>query len=86
MMILLIWYVLVRLCLSSTQEETLVTTAAYSTKEVNPSLAKPPLNFNGGLAKLGLTSLVASNYFTKDCQSGSNCIHHWSGAPFTNLV
>ena len=30
------------------------------TKEVNPSLAKPPLNFNGGLAKLGLTSLVKS--------------------------
>ena len=30
----------------------------YFTKEVNPSLAKPPLKFNGGLAKLGLTSLV----------------------------
>ena len=28
------------------------------TKEVNPSLAKPPLKFNGGLANLGLTSLV----------------------------
>ena len=26
--------------------------------EVNPSLAKPPLNFNGFLAKLQLTSLV----------------------------
>ena len=31
---------------------------AYYTKEVNPSLVKPPLKFNGGLAKLGLTSLV----------------------------
>ena len=31
---------------------------AYVTKEVNPSLAKPPLKFNGGLAKLGLTSLA----------------------------
>ena len=31
---------------------------AYFTKEVNPSLAKPPLNFNGGLANLGFTSLV----------------------------
>ena len=29
-----------------------------ATREVNPSLAKPPLKFNGGLAKLGLTSLV----------------------------
>ena len=32
--------------------------AVYFTKEVNPSLAKPPLLFNGGLAKLGLTSFV----------------------------
>ena len=31
---------------------------AYFTKEVNPSLAKPPLKFNGCLAKLELTSLV----------------------------
>ena len=30
----------------------------YFTKEVNPSLAKPPLKFNDGLAKLGLTSSV----------------------------
>ena len=30
----------------------------YSTMEVNPSLGKPPLNFNDRLAKLGLTSLV----------------------------
>ena len=28
------------------------------TKAVNPSLAKTPLNFNGALAKLGLTSFV----------------------------
>ena len=26
---------------------------AYFTKEVNPSLAKPTLNFNGSLANLG---------------------------------
>ena len=30
----------------------------YLTKEVNPSLAKSPLNFNGSLAKLGSTFLV----------------------------
>ena len=30
----------------------------YFIKEVNPSLAKPPSNFDGGLAKLWLTSLV----------------------------
>ena len=30
----------------------------YFTKEVNPSLAKLPLKFNGSLAKLGLTSFV----------------------------
>ena len=30
---------------------------AYFTKEVNQSLAKPPLNFNGGLAKLWLSSV-----------------------------
>ena len=30
---------------------------ANFTKEVNPSLAKPPLKYNGVLAKLGLTSL-----------------------------
>ena len=34
------------------------TTVAFFIKEVNPSLAKLPLKFNGGLAKLGLTSLV----------------------------
>ena len=34
------------------------TPVAYFTREVNPSLAKPPSNFDGGLAKLGLTSLV----------------------------
>ena len=28
------------------------------TKEVNPSVAKPPPEFNGGLAKRGLTTLV----------------------------
>ena len=28
------------------------------TKEINPSLAKPPLKFNGGLAKFGLIFLV----------------------------
>ena len=33
-------------------------TVAYFTREINPSLAKLPLNCNGGLAKLGLTSLV----------------------------
>ena len=33
-------------------------TVAYFTKEVNPSLAKQPLKFNGGFAKLGLTSIV----------------------------
>ena len=31
---------------------------AYFTEEVNRCLAKPPLKFNGGLAKLGLTSWV----------------------------
>ena len=31
---------------------------AYFTKKVDPSLAKPLLNFNGGLAKLGLAPLV----------------------------
>ena len=31
---------------------------ACFTKEVNPSLTKPPLDTNGGLVKLGLTSLV----------------------------
>ena len=31
---------------------------ACFTMEVNPSLAKLPLKFNGSLAKLGLTSLV----------------------------
>ena len=29
---------------------------AYFTKKVKQNLAKPPLNFNDGLAKLGLTS------------------------------
>ena len=33
-------------------------TGAYFDKEVTPSLAKPPLNFNSGLAEPGLTSLV----------------------------
>ena len=28
------------------------------TKEVNPNLAKPPLKFDGGLAKLRITSIV----------------------------
>ena len=32
---------------------TLCNTVVYFTKGENPSLAKPPLNFNGGLAKLG---------------------------------
>ena len=31
---------------------------AYFTVEVNPSLAKQPLNLNGGLAKLGMASIV----------------------------
>ena len=31
---------------------------AYLTIKVNPSLAKRPLNFNGRLAKLGLTFIV----------------------------
>ena len=31
---------------------------AYFTKEVNSNIAKPPLNFSGGLATLGLTSLI----------------------------
>ena len=30
---------------------------AFFTKEINPSLAKPPLKFSGGFAKLGLTFL-----------------------------
>ena len=30
----------------------------YFTKEFNPSLAKPPLDSNGGLANLGLTSSI----------------------------
>ena len=33
-------------------------TVAYFTEEVKPSFAKSPLNFNGGLAKLGLTYLI----------------------------
>ena len=33
-------------------------TVPYFTKEVNPSLAKSPLNFNGGLVKFGLISLL----------------------------
>ena len=34
------------------------TPMAHFTKEVNPSLAKPPLNFNGGLAKHRLPSQI----------------------------
>ena len=34
------------------------TSVAYFTYDVNQSVAKPPLNFNGGLAELGLTSVV----------------------------
>ena len=30
----------------------------YFTKEVDPCLAKLPLNFNGALAKIGLTVIV----------------------------
>ena len=30
----------------------------YITKEVTPSLSKSPLNFNGGLVKLVITSLM----------------------------
>ena len=33
-------------------------TVVYFAKEANSNLAKAPLNFNGGLAKLGLTVLV----------------------------
>ena len=43
------------------QQSTILLTAppvAYFTKEVNPSLDKQPLNFNGGLAKLESTSLA----------------------------
>ena len=46
----------------STQSKKSVTqdslTVACLNKEVHPSSAKPPLKFNGGLAKLGLTSLL----------------------------
>ena len=45
------------------------TTLAYFTKEVNQSSAEPPLNFNGGKAKPGLTSWVK----------------YAPGAPFTNM-
>ena len=31
---------------------------AYFTKDANQSLAKPPLKLNGGLAKLGWTSVA----------------------------
>ena len=31
---------------------------AYITKEVNPSLDKPPMELNGGLSTIGLTSFV----------------------------
>ena len=31
--------------------------AAYCIEEVDPSVDKPPMKFNGGLNKLGLTSL-----------------------------
>ena len=37
---------------------------AYFTKKVSPCLDKPPLNFNGSLAKLGLTSLVGVKRYT----------------------
>ena len=30
----------------------------YFTKDINPSLAKPPPNFNDSLAKVWLTTLV----------------------------
>ena len=33
-------------------------TVVYCTKEAIPWLARLPLNFNGGLAKLGLTSFM----------------------------
>ena len=32
--------------------------AADFTNKINRILVKPPMNFDGGLAKLGLTSLV----------------------------
>ena len=38
------------------------TTVAYFTMEDNPRLAKPPLNFKGSLAELGVTSLVKQAY------------------------
>ena len=38
---------------------------AYFTEEINSSLAIPPLNFNGGLAKLGLTSSMSETIGTK---------------------
>ena len=31
---------------------------SYFTKEVKPSVAKPPLEFNGSLAKIGLISIL----------------------------
>ena len=34
----------------------------YLTMDINPSLAKLPLKFNGSLAELGLTSLQVSNF------------------------
>ena len=59
-----------------TFSETLV---AYFTKEVNPSLAKLPLNFNGSLAKLGLTSIVkqAMDDETSFLIKKKSSIHVW---------
>ena len=37
----------------------------YFTKEVNPSLAKPPSKWNGGLTKLGLTYFSKIDHFTR---------------------
>ena len=42
----------------TTSTRALVADELCMTEDVNPSLTKPPLKFNGGLAKLGLTSLV----------------------------
>ena len=52
-----------------THHSILETSVAYVTYDVNQSVAKPPLNFNGGLAKLGLTSVVNRH------RSPSVCVH-----------
>ena len=61
---------------------------AYLSREVNQNLAKPPLEFSGGLAKLGLTSFVE---YATDCRFlhdkwGLWCEKHVSQAGISNCI